>query len=54
MPVVVLAINVTRIIGAKIYRSIKDVITFDRLKYVYYRSLDIAFEGFKSGQLYFA
>ncbi|NNG76447.1 ABC transporter substrate-binding protein [Acinetobacter sp. ANC 4277] len=23
---------------------------FDRLKYVYYRSLDIAFEGFKSGQ----
>ncbi len=23
---------------------------FDRLKYVYYRNLDIAFEGFKSGQ----
>jgi microcin C transport system substrate-binding protein len=23
---------------------------FDRLKYVYYRNMDIAFEGFKSGQ----
>ncbi|NHB57820.1 ABC transporter substrate-binding protein [Acinetobacter sp. 194] len=26
---------------------------FDRIKYVYYRSLDIAFEGFKSGQYTF-
>ena len=46
---VALPINEIRITGGRVPVN-KGRYNFDRLKYVYYRNLDIAFEGFKSGQ----